>query len=302
MSNQKEQSLGKIKKQQKPFIMSPTHICNDNRISSVAYKLWNVIESKPDDWEFFWWQILKSFKEGRNKVKKSFKELEKFGFAKKQRRKNGNLYSGMDIEIYYDPHLPLTQENNGSARETYFGSHGNGSTEIGSSQSRSSENRSTYKKGSKQDGVKKIYSLSVIKKLWKKIGERKKYNFEIDSEKFHEWVSSQTLTNSLESVLISWSEKKKNQIEKKPEPKILTLQEKKKLQEQEKRKEIFKKVQQVIENFSANKVEEGRDIFKQYFSQMKIKDEKTIFIKDKRALKYQDILKKINIKIEVKSA
>jgi hypothetical protein len=142
MDNQKEESQGRLKKQRKPFVMSPTHLFTNPEISSIAKTLWQVLDSKPDNWVFYWSEILKHFREGRNAVKKSLKELEKFGYVKKRKARKGNLFCGMDIEVFYDPALPFDQENQASARVT----------ENGSSENRDTENGATENGDIKQEG------------------------------------------------------------------------------------------------------------------------------------------------------
>lgn len=188
MSQETEKPIGIVRKQQKPFIMSPTHICHDSKISAVAYKLWNVIESKPDPWKFFWYDILKSFKEGRDKVKNSLKELEKFGYVKKNRAKKGNIYNGMDIQVFYDPNLPFTQENQPSARVTEFQS-----PEDQLSETRSSENQSTNKEGLKEDknNLNKTHSKDLKAPLTPQEEKRGFYIFEGGSSRLVDFLSEQ---------------------------------------------------------------------------------------------------------------
>jgi hypothetical protein len=292
-----EQSLGKIRKQQKPFIMSPTHICRNNQISSVAYKLWNVIESKPENWEFFWYEILNHFKEGRNKVKKSLKELEKFGFVKKTRRKKGNLYCGMDFELFYDPTLPLIQENQGSARVTEngsieSGSHENRSAENGETEARSTENGNTKKDIIKQDRVSKNNSSLSLEEMENFFTEiLRERNFTIDVKKFYDWcVNEGKLKTSWKNIGLKWIEKPENQILKKSAiSKTKTTES----------PEISKLRTSIKFELERAGVREAASFF--YNATIEKTDRGFIVtVKNPKALEYQEILAKINVTIEVK--
>jgi len=226
MTDQKEQSQGRIKKQRKPFVMSPTHLFTNPEISSIAKNLWNVLDSKPDGWVFFWSEIQKHFKEGRDAVRKSMKELEAFGYVQRKKAKKGNLLCGMDIEVFYDPTLPLDQENQWSARDTENQYTENQDSEIQDSKSQKSENRSavnqsTKKEKSKQDLSKKDLSLSRVQseidQLLKKRDAEKERDFEVDVKKIFEYIEDETkeggkLRASLTNVLKKLIELPINQI------------------------------------------------------------------------------------------
>ncbi len=115
-----EKEQGTLTKQKRTaFVMSPHHLFCNSSITSEAKSLWVVLESKPEGWKFFWSEILKHFKEGRDQMIRAMGELEKLGYIQKKRAKKGNLYSGMDIQVFYDPLLPFDphQQNQGSARD-----------------------------------------------------------------------------------------------------------------------------------------------------------------------------------------
>lgn len=154
MTQEKEQLQGTLTKQRRTsFVMSPHHLFCNNNYTSKAKSLWVVLESKPEGWKFFWSEILKHFKEGRDQIKNAMKELEKGGYIQKKRAKKGNIYCGMDIQVFYDPLLPFdpfNQENQGSPRVTEFQSPGIQSPETQLTENRSSENQAVYKETSKQ--------------------------------------------------------------------------------------------------------------------------------------------------------
>jgi len=197
MTQQREQSTGIVRKQRKPFVMSPTHLLCDSQLSSIAYKLWGIIESKPDGWKFYWSEILKHFKEGRDAVKKAGKELESFGYIQKIKAKKGNLLCGMDIVVFYDPSLPFDQENKGSARVTENQSPENQSPENQSSKIQESEIQDTYKELSKQDLSKKdLSNISFAKKI-------KKEKFQIPTlEEIKEIFENKSLRSDAEKYFL----------------------------------------------------------------------------------------------------
>lgn len=148
MTDQKEQSQGTLTKQKRTaFVMSPHHLFCNSSITSEAKSLWVVLESKPEGWKFFWSEILKHFKEGRDQMIRAMGELEKLGYIQKKRAKKGNLYSGMDIQVFYDPLLPFDphQQNQGSARDPEIQGTEIQGPENQASESQLPENQGTYK-------------------------------------------------------------------------------------------------------------------------------------------------------------
>jgi len=144
----KEKSEGTLTKQKRTaFVMTPHHLFCNSTITSEAKSLWVVLESKPDGWKFFWSEILKHFKEGRDQMIRAMGELEKLGYIKKKRAKKGNLYSGMDIQVFYDPLLPFDphQQNQGLARDPEFQGTEIQAPEIQASESQLPEIQGTYK-------------------------------------------------------------------------------------------------------------------------------------------------------------
>lgn len=310
MSDQKEQSQGQLRKQRKPFVMSPTHLFTNPEISSIAKNLWNVLDSKPDGWIFFWSEILKHFKEGRNAVKRSMKELESFGYVKRKRAKKGNIFCGMDIEVFYDPTLPFDQENQGSARVTENGSSENqipenGVTESGKSESRSAEIRDTKKERSKQDLSKKdLFFLNpkTTSKEQLKIHHEKE-KMKCDFELW--WLTNESQGwKKVENRLIWLDRYELNHREKHPEKYV----EKSDVRDFRTTEEEPKQIQELRAsirtclNFRYGGQEEAR-IYRTFFDKKSVEkvDNKFVIHCEKGAEAYAEVLEKINLRIEVKS-
>lgn len=169
---EQEQSQGTLTKQKRTaFVMSPHHLfCNSN-ITAEAKSLWVVLESKPDGWKFFWSEILKHFKEGRDQIKEAMKELEKLGYVQKKKAKKGNLLCGMDIQVFYDPLLPFDphQQNQGIARITEIQEPEDQESDFQSTKSQQSETRLAENKGINKKPSKQYLSkqyLSTDSEIW----------------------------------------------------------------------------------------------------------------------------------------
>jgi hypothetical protein len=282
---EEEKSQGVLRKQRKPFVMSPTHLFTNPTISSIAKTLWQILESKPDGWRFFWSEILRHFYEGRNAVKNAMKELENFGYVRKQRAKKGNIFYGMDIEVFYDPSLPFDQENQGSARVTENRSPENGSAEI-----RATENGYIKKEILKKDGLKKDQNKYPLS-LEKMEAYARENNFKIDVKNFHQWcVDEEKLFTGWKNIMKTWAANPRNQIIAKP-----SFSKTKPSKDEEKKGEMLSKVKFLVDQASNGQAS-------QHFAMSEI-DLKTltIFVKNPKALQYQEILDKINLKIEVKN-
>lgn len=284
--NEQEQSQGILTKQKrKAFVMSPNHLFCNPSISSVAKTLWQVLESKPEGWKFFWSEILKHFKEGRDSVKNSIKELESLGYVKKKKAKKGNIYCGMDIEVFYDPSLPFDEESKGYARVTEFQESDSQLPEI-----RSTENKDIYKKSSKQDLSKKDYSLS-IPVLEECIAHAEREKFLIDVEKFYKFYfvdSNKRYRSTWQQLMRTWAEKPSNQIKNPQNGANVDLRESKEIENiRHKIKRVMPNQREYDMNFAGCRMEKDSAGF-------------TIFADNEKALVYALLLNEINVKIEVK--
>lgn len=218
MISQQEQSQGTLRKQRKPFVMSPIHLFCDASVTSEAKTLWVILESKPDGWKFYWSEILKHFKEGRDQIKNAMKELEVLGYVQKKNAKKGNLFCGMDIEVFYDPTLPFDVENIESARVTEIQEPENQQTDFQITERRQAEIKDIKEDLSKLDLSKTKLSLSEMENFWKELKEREKFNFEIDVKKFYDWCIDEDLKISWKNAMKTWASKERNQIKQSNKP------------------------------------------------------------------------------------
>lgn len=302
MIDQNEQSQGTLKKQRKPFVMSPVHLFTNPEIPALAVKLWLVLDSKPDGWRFFWSEILKHFYEGRNAVKKSMKTLEKFGYVKRKKAKKGNIFCGMDIEVFYDPSLPFDQENQGSARVTENGSSDNELPENGSTETRTSENGCTKKNKSKSDLLKKDLSYSSSnppsKEFFEEIKKKKNFRSSVD-----DYISNRIRLDgwgkvkgekAFEADYDFWEQGycKKNPVARESlatDRKIGVVE-----------SEEIKQIRSAIKfHLGYNNKQDACHLFANAVIE-KVEDGFKVIVSNNKALDYQGILSEINAKIEVR--
>lgn len=181
-----------IKKQRLPFTQVPNELLCSNRISGVAKALWCVLYSKPENWTFYWSEILRNFKEGREALTNAKKSLEEEGYIKITQKRiptgrgNETKFGGMDIELFYDPQLPLTPNNSDSSQTTGFPSSGFLDTGCEGSGIQESRNHPTNKERSKLDlskqYLKEFISLSpeAKKERLKEIWDKKKFKSSLE--------------------------------------------------------------------------------------------------------------------------
>lgn len=296
--SQQEQSQGTLTKQKRTaFVMSPHHLfCNSN-ITSEAKSLWVVLESKPEGWKFFWSEILKHFKEGRDQMIRAMGELEKLGYIQKKRAKKGNLYSGMDIQVFYDPLLPFDphQQNQDPARDPEIQGTEIQEPENQASESQSPENQGTYKKKSKQKGSsnKDFISLPPEEKE-KKVNEIfDRLKLKSDRKKYFLFRESKNWKGvaNLEADILWWEDGHKEKFpELHVEKQIARIAPNESEEIQALRKEIKALISrsgemQDYEFFIGRPIEKTPSGF-------------VIKVEDERALKYHEVLRKINVEIE----
>ncbi len=150
-----EQQISLKKKRRRTgFTQVPNDLLANDKLSGLAKALWCLLFSKPDDWVFYWSEILSNFKEGRDSVIKAKKELEKFKYItckQTKRSMNGRMvFGGMEIELDDQPNL-TTLENSDSLPSTEFQGTENQDTEIPSTEDEQSEAPSTENKSSYKD-------------------------------------------------------------------------------------------------------------------------------------------------------
>lgn len=160
-----------IKKQRLPFTQIPNDLLCNPEISGLAKALWCVLYSKPDDWTFYWREIEKNFKEGRDAIRKAAKQLEDLGYLQKEQKRiltgRGKewKFGGMEIALFHDPSKPLVEEgyNKGLSPNTenpYPGNEDAGSEDP--------ENPHTYKDLSNKDLSNKDLNYSSYEESEKK--------------------------------------------------------------------------------------------------------------------------------------
>jgi hypothetical protein len=295
--------------------MSPTHLlCNPN-LSSIAYKLWGIIESKPDGWKFFWSEILKHFKEGRDAVKKAGKELEKFGYIQKKKAKKGNLFCGMDIEIFYDPTLPFDQENQDSSRVTE-----NQSPEIQQSEIQQSKHQKTEIQDTKKDlnklnrsklnrsdfslaraAKREIFKIPKLDEVEKIFSEK---SLKSDAKKYfiYREKTNWTGVKKLEADIDWWENGHKEKFPHLHQDKIMEAPVLKMSPSETKRDEELKNIRSSIKGVINRTSSDGYLIYNKLFDNREIvKTEEgfSIFVTNEDALEFQELLKTISVKIKI---
>jgi len=87
------------------FTMTPNSIIRNNNISARAKGVYLYIMSLPPKWSLKLYDLPNHFSEGRDAIKKAFKELEENGYiAKKASRDDDcNQFTGWDYQLYGNP-------------------------------------------------------------------------------------------------------------------------------------------------------------------------------------------------------
>lgn len=290
----------KRKRHRTGFTPVPNDLLTNEKISGLAKALWCLLFSKPDGWTFYWGEILSNFKEGRDSVKKAAKELESFGYLTKRQTKkslNGKMiFGGMEIELDDMPDLTASEENQPSIPITEFQSPEIPSLEVPVSEAPITEGASAYKHLSKKDlfdkDLSKSLSLEEVKNYIENLLREREENFSIDAKKCFDWLTAQgkKLKNSWQSVVLSWIDKPENQIAKKsttPTPFVEESEEVKNLRSRIKFELGLANLSNASGYFLDAKIE-------------KVGDGWVVKVQNPKALEFQGILAKINIKIEVK--
>jgi len=100
----KEESKDKLKKHwATPFIMVPKEFIDNPKISMGAKAFFTYLIGRPDDWEFWFWEIQNHFKEKRDKLRSARKELIDLGYLKVTQTRDGGRYGASLYEIYISP-------------------------------------------------------------------------------------------------------------------------------------------------------------------------------------------------------
>lgn len=94
--------MGKMYIEQSNFTQVSNNIINDNSLSYKAKGIYLHLVSKPNGWDFYIDEIVKSSKDGKESVQSGLKELESAGYLKRtpaKSQENGK-FTGYDYYIY----------------------------------------------------------------------------------------------------------------------------------------------------------------------------------------------------------
>jgi hypothetical protein len=104
----------KLKKGEVPFTIIANVIFKDKRLSLKAKGLFGYIYSKPNDWDFAVKRIALECSDGIRSINKGMKELEKFGFLKRNKKADGRV----EYYITHDPECQNSKEAKQQNAET----------------------------------------------------------------------------------------------------------------------------------------------------------------------------------------
>lgn len=281
-------------------------ICS-NEISGTAFKLWCYLFSRPENWTFYWSDILPKMKEGRNAVKNAAKELEELGYLSKEQKKvftgRGKewRWGGMDISLFWDP---LTNPNFNPSLEpkpssplTENGLSGNPSSGNEKSGDEIAGNGSTNKNQSKQY-LTKQYLLNFLalpaeekkdflkKEFWDKLGLRSSLEKYCIFRTRKDWKGF----SNLEADVMWWEN---GFVEKNPLPTSPVVRKNQITDEPAKITKIRNdiKFQLAMANVpDAAQFFVGKEI-------LETEDGFVVRVTNERALEYREVLTKINVKI-----
>ncbi len=264
-----------LKKQRLPFTQVPNELLCSNAISGLAKALWCVLYSKPDEWVFYWNEILTNFKEGKKALRTAKKELESAGYLLTQQRKvltgRGRewVWGGMEMTLFY---TPIVLENQGSSPDTLYGNAGDEESGSGNAGEGNTKKDLKNKDLSKKD----LFSLSEMESY------ARERNFNIDVKAFYDWCcNEEKLKRNWKNIMTKWAAKPENQIK----PAVSKME------------RVAKESPEIIATRDKIKFLVGNAW--QYFMDHNIENN-TIYVTDTRALQYQPALEKIGIKIEMK--
>jgi hypothetical protein len=72
------------------FGIAPNSLLNNKNISLSAKGMYTYMNSKPENWEFSIGGLVSQLKEGKDKIKSTIKELEKFGYLERKKYNTSN--------------------------------------------------------------------------------------------------------------------------------------------------------------------------------------------------------------------
>ena len=194
-----------------PFTQVPNDLLCSDKISVMAKALWCVFYSKPDNWTFYWKEIERNFKEGRDAVRKGKKQLEELGYLKSTQKKinsgKGLVFGGMEIELFPYPNQQI-QPPSSNTENPYSR---NSNTRDSDSTSSNSKKADTDKERKKKDlSNKDLVYISSIEDTKKYFSDN---NLKSDPEEFWDfyeaigWKKGKTKITNREAAIKSWERK-----------------------------------------------------------------------------------------------
>jgi len=113
-------SIVRVEKNKDYTIINNTSI-QDTRLSWKAKAIHVFMLSKPDDWTFYNEEMQQWAKDGKDSFTAGLRELQKFGYVKKERRRvEGGKFDYVTI-VYEVPYMDLPLTDNPSSDEPYTG-------------------------------------------------------------------------------------------------------------------------------------------------------------------------------------
>ncbi|WP_421927442.1 DnaD domain-containing protein [Lysinibacillus capsici] len=113
-------SIVRVEKNKDYTIINNTSI-QDTRLSWKAKAIHVFMLSKPDDWTFYNEEMQQWAKDGKDSFTAGLRELQKFGYVKKERRRvEGGKFDYVTI-VYEVPYMDLPLTDNPSSGEPYAG-------------------------------------------------------------------------------------------------------------------------------------------------------------------------------------
>jgi hypothetical protein len=284
----------------------------DTRLSGKAYKLYAYMVFRigtAPDWYFYEEEILKHFKESRDAIRTAFKELIDNGWLIRRRLKNNKgQYSMTEYEIFSEPQN--TSLNPQTENPSVVSPSVENPSEEKAAQEKPAAEKTSYnnkERKNKDSNNKEFLSLSLdakkerLKEIWKEKGLKS------DSEKyalFREKSNWKGVSN-LEADIAWWENgfKDKNpHLYEKTTGDSLSPTETKLTESPEIIDRRTKIKQQLCWDVSPKEPDTGTKIYNDLFLYKEIQKTDSGFVikvTDARALQYQEILEKINVKIEL---
>lgn len=212
-------------KQRIPFSQIHNDLIESDQISGTAFKVWCYLFSRPENWTFYWSDILLKFKEGRTAVKAAAKELEALGYILREQQKvftgRGKewRWGGMEISVFYDPSqnsvFMANQHLRGSSPLTENPSSGDPSARDPMTGNEMTGNRSTRNTNISNTDINNtdINSSSSLPDLETAIKFAEEEDLKIDVKKWLK-ISRHEKLNNWKKAIIAWAENPKNRVSK----------------------------------------------------------------------------------------